>query len=158
MFEQPELHSITTLRPGGCYRHIYPPDHDLRRVSYFFEHDVRGILPDEGYDECRDLVAGWTRRWARGTARPALRYVKTWDSLSVHDDRGPERRSQRLDDSDAVIYELCADARTRDELLAEPGCDPDRLDRTLQRFCDDDLMIAADDRFLALALPDNPYH
>lgn len=157
MFEQPELHSISMLRPGGCYRHIYPPDHDLRRVSYFFEHDVHGILPDSGYDECRDLVACWTRSWSR-RARPALRYVKTWDSLSVHDDRGPDRRSHRLDDADAALYEQCADARTRDELLAALDCDPDWLDRSLRRFCDDDLMIAADDRFLALALPDNPYH
>jgi hypothetical protein len=32
------------------------------------------------------------------------------------------------------------------------------LDRTLAGFMDRDLMLCVDDRYLALALPDNPYN
>jgi hypothetical protein len=32
------------------------------------------------------------------------------------------------------------------------------LDRALAEFVDRDLMLCLDDRYLALALPDNPYH
>ncbi|HEY2301466.1 MAG TPA: hypothetical protein VGH66_06215, partial [Acidimicrobiales bacterium] len=89
MLEQPSEHSITMLRPSGCYRYIYPPGYNLRRVSYFFEHRVADILPDGAYDECQELVDGWRQRWDQPT-RSSLRYLKTWDSVSIHDRRGPE--------------------------------------------------------------------
>jgi hypothetical protein len=67
MLEQPSEHSITMLRPSGCYRYIYPPGYNLRRVSYFFEHRVADILPDAAYDECQELVEAGGNG---GTSRP----------------------------------------------------------------------------------------
>ena len=157
MFERPGEHSIAVLRPSACYRHIYPPDYDLRRVSYFFEHEIDDILPDEGYRECLKLVAEWKARW-KGGSRPYLRYVKTWESVSVHDGRNGSPRRYRFDDREAALYELCADAMSREDLVAHFNGQAAWVDETLQGFVDKDLMLFLDDRYLSLALPHNPYH
>jgi ribosomal peptide maturation radical SAM protein 1 len=157
MFEQPSAHSISFLRPSACYRYIYPADYDLRRIAYFFEHGFDRELPVDGPRECRTLVQGWKQRWADGR-RPSLHYVKSWRSVSIHDGRGKATRGYRYDDREAALYELCADARTREELRAAVDGDDAWLDRTLAGFVDRDLMLCLDDRYLALALPDNPYH
>jgi ribosomal peptide maturation radical SAM protein 1 len=158
MFEQPEEHAITLLRPSACYRHIYPPEYNLRRISYFFEHEMADILPDAAYDECFSLVGDWTRRW-KGRHRPYLTYVKTWGSISIHDGRRGPRRSYRLDDEQATLYELCLDAKSRDELAAavNPELEGEWLDRSLAELVDRELVAALDGKYLALALPENPY-
>jgi ribosomal peptide maturation radical SAM protein 1 len=158
MFERPDDHAVRGLRPSACYRYIYPPSYDLSRVSYFFEHDTDGPLPREVYQECIDLVAGWKRKWAKKNNRPYLRMVKTWESVSIHDGRTEKYRSYRFDDADAALYEQCADARTAEELTGELACSADWLRRTLRRFVDLELMVHLDDKYLALALPANPYH
>jgi len=157
MFSRPDEHAIAFLRPSGCYRHIYPEDYDLARIAYFFEHGLTTEQPTEGHDECRALVAGWKARWS-GPNRPYLRYVKTWESVSIHDGRGAQRRGYRYDDAAAALYELCADARTADELYAAVPEEPEWVDATLRDFVDRDLVLHVDDRYLALALPENPYH
>lgn len=157
MFEDPEKHSITMLRPSACYRHIYPSDYDLRRVSYYFEHQVGDILPPSGYQECIKLVDEWTARW-HGADRPTLRYVKTWESLSIHDRRNGHARGYRYDGERAALYELCAESKSRDEITAAFEGDTEWIDGALAEFVDLDLVILLDDRYLALALPDNPHH
>ena len=84
--------------------------------------------------------------------------MKSWRSVSIHDDRGKATRGYRYDDREAALYELCADARTREELRAAVDGDDAWLERTLAGFVARDLMLCLDDRYLALALPDNPYH
>lgn len=157
MFEQPAEHSITALRPADCYRYIYPPDYNLRRVSYFFEHDIDVALPQDGYHECFDLVANWKQQW-KTRHRPYLCYLKTWESISIHDDRNGVRQSYRFDDQAAALYELCADAQHKEHLRTELGCNETWLDKALQQFLDKDLMIFMDDKYLSLALPDNPHY
>ncbi len=167
MFEDPEKHSITMLQPSACYRHIYPADYDLRRVSYYFEHQVGDILSPSGYQECIKLVDEWTERW-HGRNRPTLRYVKTWESLSIHDRRNGQVKGYRYDGERAALYELCAESKSREEIGAAfegdatsidaTSIDATWIDATLAELVDRDLVILLDDRYLALALPDNPYH
>lgn len=157
MFEQPDEHAVRGLRPSTCYRYIYPPSYDLNRVSYFFEHDTDGGLPQRSYQECIDRVAEWKRRW-RAAERPYLRYVKTWESVSIHDGRGEKYRGYRFDDAEAALYEQCADARGAAELASALDCSPEWLDAALRRFVDLGLMAHLDGEYLSLALPANPYH
>jgi ribosomal peptide maturation radical SAM protein 1 len=157
MFDQPEQHEVYGLRPARCYRHIYPPEYDLSRVAYFFEHDTDHGLAPESYAECHKLVADWKRRWRRAP-KPYLRMVKTWESLTIHDGRSDAYRRYRFDDADAAIYEACTDARTGEELLQALGYSADLLDEGLRRFLDLDLMVHLDGRYLALALPDNAHY
>lgn len=157
MYERPGVHSIGWLRPAGCYQHIYPPDFDLRRVSYFFEHGVDGALPDAAYDECLALVAAWQARWHRRPP-PQLHYVKGWDTISIHDERGENRRSHRFDDDAAALYEFCGDARSMPEIVERFDLPQERLEAALRDFVDKDLLVELDDQYLSLALPDNRHH
>jgi ribosomal peptide maturation radical SAM protein 1 len=157
MYERPDEHSIAALRPSACYRFIYPPDYDLTRVSYFFEHDIDTILPEEGYQECLKLVSEWKRQWKR-SPRPSLRYVKTWDSITVHDGRNGMPKRYRFDDRHATLYELCADAKGLADINAAFDGDTHWVEGALAEFLDKDLMLYLDDQYLALALPTNPYY
>jgi ribosomal peptide maturation radical SAM protein 1 len=157
MFERPDEHSISLLRPSACYRHIYPPEYNLRRAAYFFEHEVGADLPVDGHRECAALVAEWKAQWRNGD-RPYLRYVKSWDSVSIHDGRGLKPRHLRFDDREAALYELCVDALSREEIGERIGEDGDWVDGALRHFVDEDLMVFLDGKYLALALPDNPYY
>lgn len=158
MFEQPGEFSISVLRPSACYSFIYPPDYDLRRISYFFEHEIGGTPASDEYEECLDLVARWTERWKDPHRRPYLYYVKTWASISVHDGRGDQPRGCRFDGARAAAFEACADAKGREELARDLDCDDAWLDDVLADFVDRGLMVSRDDQFLTLALPENPYH
>lgn len=157
MFEQPSDHSIAFLRPAGCYGHIYPASYNLGRVAYLFEHGFKVRLPTRGHQECRTLVASWRRRWNH-ERRPYLRYIKTWQSVSIHDGRGETSRGYRFDDQWAQLYELCLDAKPREQILATLKCDDAWLDRALREFADKDLLISLDDKYLALALPENAHY
>ena len=84
--------------------------------------------------------------------------MKTWDSVSIHDGRDDSLKSYRFDDAKAALYELCADAKCKEELLGELECDAAWLEAALQEFLDKSLMIFADDAYLSLALPQNPYY
>lgn len=158
MFEQPDAHSISVLRPATCYRYIYPPEYNLRRAAYFFEHEMTVALPVAAREECQSLVTEWKERWA-SSARPYLRSVKSWDSVSIHDGRGRgSARHFRFDDRQAALYELCIDAHAKPEIHAHFDDDGDWVDDALNHFVEQDLMIFLDDRYLSLALPDNRYH
>ena len=158
MFEHPEEHAVTMLRPSACYRHIYPKPWNLARISYFFEHQLDSSLPPpDAYAECIGLVETWKRRW-RGPQRPRLTYVKTWGSISIHDSREQPTSSIRYDGPYAALYEACADARERDELVELLACDTEWLDAALAGFVERRLMISLDGAHLALALPQNPHY
>jgi hypothetical protein len=64
----------------------------------------------------------------------------------------------RLDDRAARLYELCGDARRRDDLLVAFDGDAGWVDRMLGELCELDLLLHLDDKYLALALPENPNH
>jgi ribosomal peptide maturation radical SAM protein 1 len=158
MFEQPGQHSISVLRPSSCYRYIYPPGYNLRRAAYFFEHEIAVDMPVAAVEECRSLVAEWKDRWGSG-ARPYLRSVKSWDSVSIHDGRASGgARHVRFDDRMADLYELCAESQALADIHAHYADDGSWIDDALDHFVERDLMLFLDGRYLSLAVPDNPYH
>jgi ribosomal peptide maturation radical SAM protein 1 len=157
MFEQPGKHGITKLTPSRCYDFIYPKAFDLRKASYFFE-DERDEVPDPAaWDDCLDTVAEWRDRWTRGP-KPTLTYVKGWQTLTIHDRRNGTPKAYRFDDRTAQLYELCADAKRREDLLVKFDGDAAFLDTALEELIEKGVMLELDDKVLALALPDNPNH
>ncbi|MCA1591649.1 MAG: RiPP maturation radical SAM C-methyltransferase [Acidobacteria bacterium] len=156
MFTEPEAQSITRLRPAPCYDFIFPKDRfDLRRVSYYFEHDTGCTVGDEQYEELFRAVADWQRRW-HASPRPYLRYRKAWATIIIEDGRERPARTFTYNDEPAELYEFCADARTRKEIAARFG-DAPWLDDALDEFTSQDLLIHLDKKYLSLALPENPY-
>jgi ribosomal peptide maturation radical SAM protein 1 len=155
MFTEPESQSVTRLAPSACYDFLFPKDRfDLRRVSYYFDHEMTGTLGEDGYDELFRLADIWQRSWD-ASPRPSLRYRKSWATIIVEDSRNCRPRTYTYSDERAALYEFCADARTRKEIDARFDAAP-WLDEALEEFAAGRLMIALDGRHLSLALPENP--
>jgi ribosomal peptide maturation radical SAM protein 1 len=154
MFTEPETQSITQLTPSACYNFLFPKDRfDLRRVSYYFEHEMGDTVGDEGYDELFRCADEWERRW-REHPRPYLRYRKSWATIRIEDGRRASVRAHTYSDERAALYEFCADARSRKEIDArfDSGA---WIEEALADFDERELMIHLDGHYLSLALPEN---
>ena len=93
MFTQPDALGVGTLQPAGCYPYLFPPGRfDLNKISYYFDHDGPGMLPDNEYDEIFHAVGLWQDRWRSGL-RPTLSYRKSCSSIFIEDGRNGEARN-----------------------------------------------------------------
>jgi hypothetical protein len=156
MFTEPEAQSVTRLTYSPCYDYLFPKDRfDLKRVSYYFEHETEETVGDEGYEELFAAVELWQRRW-RERPRPFLRYRKAWETIFVEDGRNGRVKEAAYTGPPAALYEFCADARTPKEIAARFDGAP-WPEEALGEFLERDLMVQLDGRYLSLALPSNPY-
>jgi ribosomal peptide maturation radical SAM protein 1 len=156
MFEEPETQSVSNLVPAACYPFLFPKDRfDLRRVSYYFDHETADTVGDEGYEELFRAADTWQRRWRDERPRPYLRYRKSPATVHIEDGRQGRPRRHTYSDGRAALYEFCADARSRKEIDARFDAAP-WIEEALGEFLARDLMIHLDARYLSLALPDNP--
>jgi len=156
MYSDPASQSITKLTPSDCYRFILPEgEFDLSRVSYYFDHEMTDVVPDDVYDELFSRVNRWQERWPVRAKRAYMRYRKAWSSVTIDDARWGALRQWHYEDGSAELYEYCADARTIRDIRTRFGGEP-WLDAALKEFVEKDLMLFLDDRYLSLALPENP--
>jgi ribosomal peptide maturation radical SAM protein 1 len=155
MFTEPDQHGVGHLRPADCYRHIFPTGFDLTKISYYFDDDRPGMLPENEYDAIFHAVGIWQERWRRGE-RPQLVYRKSLSSIFIEDSRAPDLRHFSYSDGYAALYEFCMDARTPAMIAARFG-EEAWLTPALAEFQERDLMVLLDDQYLSLALPKNAY-
>jgi ribosomal peptide maturation radical SAM protein 1 len=149
----------TQLEPQACYRFLFPPDRfDLPRVAYYYELPRTTTLPEAEHEALRSLVTEWQERWQTGRPRPFLRYRKVLDSLTILDGRTDEFRRFRLNGREARLYEYCADAHGLSEIQRRFGGPASWIDQALEEMLHLDLMVFLDERYLSLALPENPHH
>jgi len=155
MFTEPESQSITRLTPAPCYDFLFPKDRfDLRRVSYYFDHEMNNTVGDDGYDELFRRAAIWQQSWDT-RPRPYLKYRKSWATIRIEDGRNGSPRTYVYSDEHAALYEFCADARSRKEIDARFEAAA-WVEEALGEFTERALMIKLDGRYLSLALPGNP--
>jgi len=156
MYTDPESQSISSLVPSACYDYLYPKDRfDLNRVSYYFEHEMGNTLEDREYAEIFEAVDVWQSRWKQ-RPRPYLRYKKAWATILIEDGRNCSPRATTYSDDYATLYEYCADARSRKD-IATRFEDAPWVEGALEEFVEKDLMIHLDNRYLSLAIPENPF-
>ncbi|MGE5321448.1 MAG: RiPP maturation radical SAM C-methyltransferase [Actinomycetota bacterium] len=155
MYTEPESQSISNLVPARCYQYIFPRSFDLRRISYYFDHDMANTVDDDVYEELFGRVGAWQAAW-NGPNRHFLKYRKAWSSISIFDGRQPEVLTYSFHDDAAALYEYCAEARTPRDISARFGEEP-WIEESLNDFVSKDLMLAIDGRYLSLALPENRY-
>ncbi len=84
-----------------------------------------------------------------------MRYRKASSSIMIEDARYGSARRWHYTDESATLYEYCADARPIRDLRNRFGS-ATWLDAALQEFVEKDLMLFLDERYLSLALPENP--
>jgi ribosomal peptide maturation radical SAM protein 1 len=156
MFTDPDRHGVGRLRPADCYRYIFPRGRfNLERISYYFDHDGSGMLPEHAYDAIFHAVGTWQARWHDG-ARPTLCYRKSSASIFVEDARTPTPRQLDYHDGPAALYEFCMDAKT-DQAIDTEFDHAGWLKPALAEFHARELMVRLDDQHLSLALPKNAY-
>jgi hypothetical protein len=155
MFTEPHAQSVTNLRPAACYGYIFPRRFNLRRVSYYFDHDMAGAVDEKHYSDLLSRVADWQARWEEKQC-PVLRYRKAFTSIVIEDGRQAPWRRYSFTDRQASLYEYCGDARTERDIAAAFGAD-DWVRQALDDFVAADLMLFLDGRYLSLALPGSPY-
>jgi hypothetical protein len=156
MYSDPKSQGIVKLTPSDCYRFIFPEGKfDLSRVSYYFEHEMTGTVPDEVYDDLFWRVTEWQERWRVRAKRPFMRYRKACSSIVIEDGRWDPVREWHYRDGSAELYEHCADARTPRDIFSRFGNQP-WVKIALDEFVDNYLMLFLDGRYLSLALPANP--
>jgi ribosomal peptide maturation radical SAM protein 1 len=157
MYTDPESQSISRLVPSACYDYLFPKDRfNLSRVSYYFEHEMGNTVDDAQYDEIFAAVDHWQYRW-RQRPRPFLRYRKAWATIIINDGRNGSPKKSTYTDDYATLYEFCADAHSRKEISARFD-DAPWVEGALEEFVNKDLMVHLDNRYLSLALPENPYY
>ena len=155
MYTDPASQCISDLRPARCYDHILPPGKfNLRRIAYYFDHDMDRTTGDAGYEELFTLVHEWQQKW-KATERPFMTYCKALSTLRITDGRGPEAITHTFSDGAAALYEYCADARTPRDIEKNFG-KPPWVEAALEDFVAKDLVLFLDGRYLSLALPENP--
>ena len=88
MFTEPgRMASHSSSRPTATGISFPRGRFDLNRISYYFDHDGPGMLPDDEYDGIFHAVALWQQRWRNGS-RPILSYRKSCSSILIEDTRG----------------------------------------------------------------------
>lgn len=152
MFKAPSEHSVANLRPARAYEFLFPPEFNLNRISYFYDHNSPQRLHPQ-YRDMVEQVQKWQDRW-NSENRPMLRYRKAVTSIVIEDRRNQETQFYVFEGRPAELYEYCADARTAVEIGREFG-DPDWVAEALRNFAENDLVLELDDRYLSLALPEN---
>ena len=121
MFTDPDQHGVGQLRPADCYRYLFPPGRfDLNKISYYFDHDGPGMLPDHEYDDIFRAVGAWQERW-RGGPRPTLHYRKSCASIFIEDGRDRATRQFALFRRQAALYEFCMDAKNGQAIATQFG-------------------------------------
>jgi hypothetical protein len=114
------------------------------------------LPPAEAYDAIHAAVCDWQESW-KGDARPSLRYRKSWDTLVVEDVRDGEPRTLTFEDREAKILEICADAKRLRDIEEALEDDGSWVEEALDRLQQEGIVLSLDDRYLTLALPENPY-
>jgi ribosomal peptide maturation radical SAM protein 1 len=151
---------ISNVRPRGGYRHIYPDTLDHTKIAYFFDYDVDDIGSDAAHEELAEAAALWKRRWR--TAKPRLIYQRLPGKLTLIDSRTSDPRRAVLTGWAADAYLACGDAprsaaKVREQLVAGGlRVETDEVAAVLERFCRSKVMVSDEDKYLSLALPENP--
>jgi ribosomal peptide maturation radical SAM protein 1 len=155
MYTEPGSQSISGLVPAKCYQYIFPESFNLRRISYYFDHQMGNTVADDVYEELFGRVGAWQAMWNR-PERPYLKYRKSLSTVTIFDGRQAPEQVFTYSNQPAALYEYCAEARTTRDIAAHFGSEP-WVEDALWDFVEKKVMLHLDGRYLSLALPANPY-
>ena len=159
-FETPEAFGLRVTTPLPFYRHVYDLDPaTLFDLAYHFraEH-VDGRDPRSYVAPLVEAIDRWQAQGVSGYR--SLRY-RRGPGFIIVDDRRPGLRAQRyeFDAVEAELYLACDAGETVSSLLAQRP-DADLTEGDVRDFLDDlvasGLVYREGDRYLSLAIPDDP--
>ncbi len=157
-----------SLRPHPLYARIYPlAANELDELAYYFEDPARRSARDElaarpGLKQVMTSVARWRASWGQdghaATLAPLLLMEEQPDGLRIRDTRpGAIATEYVLEGSAAAVYRACGRIRSsgslREELARQRiACFEAELESVLAELVERRLLLAAEDKYLALAL------
>jgi ribosomal peptide maturation radical SAM protein 1 len=161
-FVESDAMGFRNVRPIPAYGDTYPDTLDHGAIAYFFAYEAPDTLPDDAYQEAKDVVREWQRAWERSRP-PFLVFQRGAGRLTVTDGRyAPTPRVSSFAELDAQVYEACtptAHTPTRVLSMLQEQCHAEaslrEVEQILAQFADLGLMLEEDGRYLALALPVN---
>jgi hypothetical protein len=171
-FTRPEAYAIENLRPNAAFQYVYPfPVDSLARLAYYYEYDYAdGRNVQEYVAPLVARIAEWTD--LKGTV--TLRYFDREDGVLILNDTRPCATvfQRRFSGPERAIYLFCDTGRSFAKILEHASeldhhamarsadratsgtamVDAANLQRTLQSWVDERIMVYLDDRYLSLAL------
>lgn len=158
-FANPAAHGMINPRPNKAFRYTFPFSNDvLTRLAYYYEYDYAdGRDPAEYIEPVLDAVEKWHQFHGAVTLR-------AWDRpdglLILHDTRPCATAFQhRMTGLDRELYRFCDTGRSLRKLLeyvadraGDQTVEPKKIQRLLDQWVDDRLMVSLDGRYLSLAL------
>jgi ribosomal peptide maturation radical SAM protein 1 len=156
---------VSNVRPLEVYGLIYPEELiDLGEVAYFFKYDMDNVVPESALQEMNEVLDTWRAAWER-RPKPALVYQRAPDWIQFVDRRGDKPVAHAFSGLEVEVYESCGEtdqtvASVHKAVTSVPGLvhsSEEEVSYILRKFCDLDLMLEEDGRYLSLALPANPH-
>src|SRR5258708_12654543 len=120
METEPDSQASSGLVPAKCYQYIFPESFDLRRISYYFDHQMGNTVTDDIYEELFGRVGAWQAMWNRDR-RPYLKYRKSPATVTIFDGRRQPEKVFTYGKEPAALYEFSAEARTPRDIEARFG-------------------------------------
>lgn len=154
-YHDPAKFGMSDWKPVPFYKAIYPDGLDISKVAYEYSAD----FPTDGlsrlYRATVEYLGEWQRMWGRSET-PYLWYEEESDGLVVvRDGRLPSQEPVefRLDRVESDVYRSIMRKPLSAERLAEAvQADPSAIQRALDRFVDEALVVEMRGKYLALAL------
>lgn len=159
MFRDRDRFPVERLAPQRGYELVYPPDYDLDRLAYFFDHEFVDQLPDAAYERLHKVVDDWKLAW-EAPCRPTLELWRSPTIIRIEDRRlGPDATDWVFEGDLRAIYLACFDRpRSARQVVAsgDGRLALGTVEAALQGFTERGLMMRDGNLFLALALPGRP--
>jgi ribosomal peptide maturation radical SAM protein 1 len=153
--------AISQVAPQASYKYVYPPELDHSRIAYFFDFAASDVASPRSHDLMASAVEGWRQRWA-SRDQPVLFYERLPGRLRIVDTRTSRPRKLVLHEWQGDAYEECGDTarscKRIHQTLLDRGFDLSLAEVTafLDECCHSGVMVSEDDKYLSLALPENP--
>ena len=159
-FEQPEL-GFTNSRPISAYRMIYPlADMDIDGLAYFFDYDVRDVVPHDDREVLVQAVHDW--RTAHGSSQkgsPVLRAFRGPGWLRIIDTRTGTLRKTTLRGEDVALMnaldETFHNVRALESMFADTETPMSALEirQRLESLVEQRFVVHDEGYFLSIVLP-----
>lgn len=159
-FEQPDL-GFTNPRPISAYRMVYPlADMDIDGLAYFFDYDVRDVVPDSERGVLIDAVRSWqTAHASSGSQPPLLRAFRGPGWMRIMDTRTGRLEKTTLRGADVALMhaidETFHNVPTLERILSDTDTPLNGVEITgrLSALVEQRLVVHDDGYYLSIVLP-----
>lgn len=163
-FTRPHEYGIRITGPGMAYEYVYDARRvELKKIAYDFEYELDNWPVDPHlYQELVTAIEEW-QRMHRSADRPFLYYSKAPSYVTIYDGRNPNAPIRRRHEGlAAMVIEICNEAaksaeQIRTAIVDQTDCSDPLLQSVLDDLTTQRVLYEERQKYLTLAIPENPY-